>query len=69
MSAASILGRLGDEAQRGRLMQSYVRALLRLGLYLVIGAGAVVFIAPLIWLVSTSLKPNDEILLFPPSHA
>ncbi|MHA1834455.1 MAG: carbohydrate ABC transporter permease [Candidatus Baldrarchaeia archaeon] len=35
-------------------------------LYLLITAGAIVFILPFIWMVSTSLKPASEIFVFPP---
>lgn len=36
-------------------------------LYVVLVAGAVVFAFPFYWLVSTSLKPTSEVLLFPPT--
>jgi ABC-type glycerol-3-phosphate transport system permease component len=35
-------------------------------LYLVMIAGALVLLFPLYWLISTSLKPTDEINVFPP---
>src|SRR5262245_46447706 len=39
----------------------------RLLLYAVLIAGALLFVAPPIWLVGTSLKPEDEVFLLPPS--
>ena len=35
-------------------------------LYLLVTAGAIGFILPFIWMVSTSLKPPNEIFVFPP---
>jgi multiple sugar transport system permease protein len=39
----------------------------RLLLHLAVLAGAVVFLFPLFWLVSSSLKPEGDIFLFPPN--
>ncbi|HHY99214.1 MAG TPA: carbohydrate ABC transporter permease [Firmicutes bacterium] len=35
--------------------------------HLVLIAGAVIFAFPFVWLVSTSLKPDDQLFLFPPT--
>lgn len=39
----------------------------RVALYLVMGALALVFIAPLLWMVTASLKPEREVLSIPPT--
>ncbi len=39
----------------------------RILLYLAVAAGALVFLFPLFWLVSSSLKPEGDIFLFPPN--
>jgi multiple sugar transport system permease protein len=38
----------------------------RVGVYFLLIALSVVFIAPFLWLVSTSLKPDKQILVYPP---
>lgn len=40
---------------------------IRLLIYLVVGAGAVAFAFPLIWLIGTSLKPESDVFQFPPN--
>lgn len=35
--------------------------------YVVVISGAIVFAFPLVWLVGTSLKPENEVFLFPPN--
>ncbi|HHY98606.1 MAG TPA: carbohydrate ABC transporter permease, partial [Firmicutes bacterium] len=34
--------------------------------YIIVSAGAIVFLIPFLWMVSTSLKPPHEVYLFPP---
>ena len=34
--------------------------------YLLASAGAVLFLLPLFWMISSSLKPNYQVLEFPP---
>jgi multiple sugar transport system permease protein len=41
--------------------------LLRIGLLLILVAAAVVILFPLIWMVLTSLKPENDVTTFPPS--
>ena len=53
-----------SQRTRSAVMQ---RTLGRSLLYLVIIAGAIVFAWPLAWLVSSSLKPDHEIFIFPPN--
>ena len=43
------------------------RILLRVALYAILAFGTYVFIWPLLWLVSSSVKSSDEIYRFPPS--
>ena len=43
------------------------KALGRVSLYLVIVAFAVLFIMPLLWLVTSSLKPESEVYEVPPT--
>ena len=43
------------------------RILLRVALYAILALGTYVFIWPLLWLVSSSVKSSDEIYRFPPS--
>lgn len=42
------------------------RRLRRLLIYLLLIVGAAIFILPFMWMVSTSLKPSKEVLVFPP---
>ena len=54
-------------AQRGWLARRSVQtAILRIGTVVIIVAGALLLMVPLIWMVSTSLKTNAEAFLFPP---
>lgn len=39
----------------------------RVVLYLVLVAGALFFLTPFAWMVSTSLKPDDQVFLIPPT--
>jgi ABC-type glycerol-3-phosphate transport system permease component len=39
----------------------------RLVLHLIVIGGAVIFLFPLFWMVSTSLKPADQVMVWPPS--
>lgn len=39
----------------------------RAAVYVTLAIGAVVFAFPFLWLVSTSLKPSNEVFLFPPT--
>ena len=43
------------------------RTISRSLLYLVITVGAIIFVWPLAWLVSSSLKPDHEVFIFPPN--
>jgi len=43
-----------------------VRLLSRLVLYLVLTVGCVIVLFPVIWMVSTSLKPNEYVFEYPP---
>jgi len=52
------------EAGGGGFIQ--VRLLVRAGLYLLMGAVLVFWVGPLLWLVSTSLKPEGQILSLVP---
>lgn len=38
-----------------------------LGTYLLLAVGAAVFLLPLMWLVTTALKPQTEVYVFPPT--
>lgn len=38
----------------------------RVALYLVLIGGSLLMAAPFLWMISTSLKPNDQIFVFPP---
>lgn len=38
----------------------------RVALYLALTAGSLLMAAPFLWMISTSLKPNDQIYVFPP---
>ena len=56
-----------SEAHRVRARRlSWQRITGRSFLYIVLIAGAVLFIVPLLWLISTSLKPETDVFLFPP---
>ena len=57
----------GGTEYRSATRAVILRWLERFFLYGVLTVGALVFVAPLIWLVSTSLKPESEVFLFPPS--
>ncbi len=48
-------------------MTTMSRSLPRIILYLTLIFGAIVFIFPLVWMVSTSLKPMPDVFLFPPN--
>ena len=48
---------------RGRVAARRWRAL---GLHLLLGAIALLFVAPILWMLVSSLKSNGEIFLFPP---
>src|SRR5919202_250641 len=43
------------------------KALEKLPLWLLLGAGAVIMIGPFYWMVVTAFKPQQEILVFPPT--
>jgi len=43
-----------------------IKAILRIWIYIVLIIGAVSFILPLAWMVSTSLKVDRQIFVFPP---
>jgi multiple sugar transport system permease protein len=51
----------------GRRRINPAALLLRIGLLLVLVAAAVVILFPLIWMVLTSLKPENDVTTFPPS--
>ena len=38
----------------------------RLAVYLLLLVGAAIFLLPFLWMISTSLKPSREVLVFPP---
>ena len=38
----------------------------KLGIYLCLMIGAVFILLPFVWMISTSLKPSNEVLLMPP---
>jgi ABC-type glycerol-3-phosphate transport system permease component len=61
--AAAPVGVATRHARRDVLVERAARVLL----YAALVAGALLFVAPLVWLVSTSLKPEDEVFLLPPS--
>ncbi len=67
MAATSQVPSPSIGAQRVRARRiSWQRIGVRSLLYIVLIAGAVLFIVPLLWLISTSLKPETDIFLFPP---
>jgi multiple sugar transport system permease protein len=46
--------------------RSYQRAIGRFFIYLIIIGGAAVVCAPFVWMISTSLKANADVFIFPP---
>jgi ABC-type glycerol-3-phosphate transport system permease component len=54
------------EAQRQRLLAITMRTLRLAFLLLLTAAGAVIFAAPLAWMLSTAFKPPEEVWLMPP---
>jgi multiple sugar transport system permease protein len=56
-----------DRADRIATGPTLLHRLGRACLYGALIGGALLFVAPLIWLVSTSLKPESEVFQFPPS--
>ena len=56
-------------AERASLFSSisFTRRASHIILYIILIAGSIVFILPLIWMISTSLKPNEEVFSYPPT--
>src|SRR5262245_38549483 len=55
------------ETRRARRTVGLSRFVNRAGLYALLAAGAIAFGLPFVWLVSTSLKPERDVFLFPPA--
>ena len=49
-----------------RFSKSFRSAVSKIILHVIVLAGVVLFIIPFIWMVSTSLKPPDQVYTFPP---
>jgi multiple sugar transport system permease protein len=64
----AVQGRLDRPGQRLASWPSrQVRRVVRLAVaYLLAGVGAILFLLPLFWMASSSLKPNYQVLEFPP---
>src|SRR5579862_6652267 len=66
MAIPSLSG--SETMQRPRSLQQKLRSWRRpLGLHILLGVVSLLFAAPLLWMVSSSLKSNIEIFQFPPS--
>jgi len=52
--------------ERARRMGRRRRSWHQVFVYATLSAGALVFLIPLAWMVSTSLKPEDQLYVFPP---
>ena len=52
--------------QRGQYLNLARRMLRRVLLYLVVLVGAFIFVAPMLWLVGSSLKPERDVWEYPP---
>jgi len=48
------------------VVRAVLRTLRRVTLYVIIGAGGFLLMAPLLWMVSTSLKPMKQLYVWPP---
>lgn len=66
MSAATSPGIVATVTTRHSLRTRALHALGRTILYLVIAGGAIVFCFPFAWMITTSLKPADQMMLMPP---
>jgi ABC-type glycerol-3-phosphate transport system permease component len=66
MSSATTGGLAVTISTRHSVRTRAVHALGRTILYLVIAAGALIFCFPFLWMVTTSVKPADQMLLMPP---
>src|SRR5690606_33229395 len=64
--AGADLPHVGLGVLRGPLVKAR-RTWGRVVLYLVLIAGALFFLTPFAWMVSTSLKPDDQVFLIPPT--
>ena len=61
---ASMLGKMRARRGHGYRAQRVVGRTL---IYLLLVAGSVLFLAPLLWMIGSSLKPEGEVFLFPPT--
>src|SRR5437879_441893 len=58
---------VGPSAQARPTMVRLQRGLVRVILYAALTVGLIIFVWPMAWLVSASLKPVDEVYMFPPN--
>jgi multiple sugar transport system permease protein len=66
MSTVTSSGLAVPVSTRHSLRTRGLRALGRTTLYAVIAAGAIIFSFPFLWMISTALKPADQMLVIPP---
>ncbi len=68
MDGAQTLPQVTDEVQRRATARRrpLSRTLGDAVAYLLLGTGAVIMVVPFLWMISTAIKPEGEVFLFPP---